>query len=289
MSRIAYIDGRYVDQSRASTNIEDRGYQFADGVYEYIAFYNRRFLDLDAHFARLALSLEKLRIPEPMSLRALTLVVHELVRKSGREDGGLYLQVTRGVARRDHAFPRHAKPVLSMTVCAPKLPKEHELREGVSVITHPDIRWGRCDIKSLALLANVLAKQAVAEARAREAWLTLPDGTVTEGSACNAFIVNESGELLTHPADHHILPGITRDAVLRLAREEGMAVAERPFHVDEARLAREAFITSTSPNVLPVTRIDGAPVGNGQVGEMTRRLMRRYFDHMEALTGRKFA
>jgi D-alanine transaminase len=288
MSRTAYINGAYVPQHEAVTHIEDRGYQFADGVYEYIAFYNGRFLDLDAHLARLWSSLEKLRIAPPMSPAALRIVIAELVARNRRTDGGLYLQISRGVARRDHAFPAGTKPVLSMTVCAPKTPKAHELKEGVRVISRPDIRWGRCDIKSLALLPNILAKQDVAEAKAREAWLILTDGTVTEGSASNAFIVT-GGTLRTHPADHHILPGITRDIVLRLAREHGIPAEERAFTLAEAKAAQEGFITSTSPNVLPVTRIDDTVLGDGAPGPVTQRLMALYFAHILALTGRNFA
>lgn len=285
---VAYVNGRYVAVADAVTSIEDRGYHFADGVYEYIAFYNGRFVDLQPHLKRLERSLGELAIPMPMSLRAMEAVIHELVLRNRKRDGGLYLQVTRGVARRDHAFPKAAKPVMSMTVCAPKLPKAHEIEQGAAVISRPDIRWGRCDIKTIALLPNILAKQEAAVAKAREVWLMLPDGIVTEGSASNAFIVTGEG-VVTHPADNRILPGITRAQVLRLARENGIGVQEKPFTLAEAKAAREAFLTSTSPNVLPVVSIDGAPVGNGAPGAVTRKLRDLYNDYLFAQTGRKFA
>ncbi|MBV8940079.1 MAG: aminotransferase class IV, partial [Alphaproteobacteria bacterium] len=203
--------------------------------------------------------------------------------------GGVYLQITRGVARRDHPFPKGSKPVLSMTVCAAKLPKATEVEKGVSVIIRPDIRWGRCDVKSIALLPNLLAKQEASSAGAREAWLHRPDGEITEGSVSNAYIVAEKEEVITHPADHRILGGVTRDVVLALARKDGIGVSERPFTLAEACAAREAFITSTSANVLPVTRIDGASVGGGAPGAVTRRLLALYHAHILAQTGRRFA
>lgn len=288
MTRIAYVSGRYVPHAHAVTHIEDRGYQFADGIYEYTAFYNRRFLDLDLHLARLERSLAKLSIPQPMSRHALTIVLEELVEQNGRDDGAVYLQITRGIARRDHPFPDGVSPVLTMTVCGPKTPKPQEIEQGARVIVQPDIRWDRCDIKSLALLANVLAKQQAAKAKAREAWLVLPDGTVTEGSVSNAYIVTDEG-IVTHPADEYILGGVTRDVALRIARENGIRVAERPFNIVEAKKAKEAFLTSTSANVLPVTEIDGVKIGGGKPGETTRKLMALYNGHVQAETGKSFA
>ncbi len=285
MSRISYIDGRYVDHADAYTHIEDRGYQFADGMYEYIAFYNRRLLDGEAHLARLSRSLSMLSIPQPMSLAALKIVIAELIERNGRDDGGLYMQVTRGVARRDHPFPKDTRPVLSMTICAAKLPKPKEIENGVFVIVQPDIRWGRCDIKTIALLANVLAKQEAASANAREAWLVREDGVVTEGAVSNSYIVS-NGTLITHPENNRILPGVTRTVVLKLAREVGIPVEERPFTLAEANAAQEAFLTSTSVGVLPVTRIAEQVVGNGKPGEITKRLMNIMAEHIYAQTGK---
>lgn len=287
MSRISYANGRYVPHADAVVQIEDRGYQFADGIYEYFAFYNCKILDMDLHLARLERSLAKLSIPQPMSMRALTLVIDELIAKNFRRDGGLYLQVTRGVARRDHPFPANVKPALTMTICAAKTPKAHEISDGVRVITQPEIRWQKCDIKAVALLANVLAKQAASAAKAREAWLYRPDGTVTEGAVSNSYIIT-NGTLITHPADQFILGGVTRDIVLRLARANGIPVEERPFTLSEAKAADEAFLTSTSANVLPVTQVDDGKIGAGKPGPVTRRLMKLYTDHIFEQTGRQF-
>ncbi len=289
MTRISYVDGAYVEHANAVTHIEDRGYQLADGVYEYIAFYNGNFLDVDPHLARLGRSLSLLKIPAPMGWEPLKLVMRELIERNHRTDGAVYLQVTRGIAPRDHAFPKPGtRPILTMTVCAPKLPKPHQIADGAAVITRPDERWKNCDIKSIALLANVMAKQAAVEEGAREVWLTLPDGSITEGSASNAYIVTPKG-VITHPADHHILPGISRHAVLKLARENGIGVQERPFFVDEVKAAEEAFITSTSPNVLPIVTIDGHKIGSGKPGEVTKKIMRLYHLYIFKQTGRNFA
>lgn len=286
MSRISYVNGRYLHHHEALVHVEDRGYQFSDGIYEYVAFYNRALLDGELHFKRLERSLRELQIALPMSIPALRLVVRELIARNGRTDGGLYIQVTRGVARRDHAFPRNVKPALVMTVCAAKLPKPHEVQHGVRVITQPDIRWGRRDIKSVSLLANILAKQEAAAAGAREAWL-VDGGVVSEGSASNTYIVSARGELVTHPANELILGGVTRDVLLRLAQKAGLPVAERAFTLDEVRAAAEAFLTSTSANVLPVVQVDGAAVGSGSPGPVTRQLQALYADHIYSQTGKR--
>jgi D-alanine transaminase len=286
MPRIAYVNGAYVPHAQAFVHIEDRGYQFADGIYEYMAFYNRRLLDEQPHMARLERSLRELSIIMPMEARALSLVLRELIARNGREHGGLYLQVTRGVARRDHAFPARApRPALTITIGPAKFPKPEEIENGVAVITHPEQRWARRDIKSIALLPNVLAKQAATAQKTREAWLWEPDGKVTEGAVSNAYIVDKAGTLITHPADHAILGGIAREVVLKLAHAHGMTVQERAFTLDEARQAAEAFITSTSINVLPVTRLDGNPIGDGRPGAVTKKLRALYEDHVYAQTG----
>ena len=286
MARIAYVNGRYVHHHEAMVHVEDRGYQFADGIYEYIAFYNRTLLDGELHFKRLERSLRALQIAMPMSQAALQLVVRELIRRNGREDGGLYVQVTRGVARRDHPFPKHTKPALVMTVCAAKTPKLHEVEKGVKVITYPDNRWSRRDIKSVALLANVLAKQEATRKNTREAWLVENGDTISEGAVSNAYIVTAAGALITHPPDEHILGGVTRDGVLRLARKAGIPVEERPFSLADMRAAAEAFITSTSANVLPVVQIDDTRVGDGYPGGVTKQLQKLYAAHIFKQTGK---
>lgn len=288
MARIAYVNGSYINHLEAAVHIEDRGYQFADGVYEYMAFYNRIILDVDLHLKRLERSLKELQIAAPMSMAALRIVIAELIARNGREDGGLYLQISRGVAKRDHVFPKHVEPSLVMTVCGAKTPKPQEMEKGVKVMTAPDIRWGRRDIKSISLLANILAKQEAAKQGLREVWLVEGKDYVSEGSASNVYIVTGKGVLVTHPANEHILGGVTRDVVLELARKSGISVEERPFSLREMSAAAEAFMTSTSINVLPVTQIDGKAVGDGSVGEVTRKLQQLYNAHIFKQTGKQF-
>jgi D-alanine transaminase len=216
-----------------------------------------------------------------MSPRALSVVIHEVVRRNRVRDGLVYLQVTRGVARRDHAFPAHDESALVVTARTTKPFDREAAGAGVAVITVPETRWARCDIKSISLLPNVLGKQAAREADAYEAWMVKPDGTVTEGTSSNAWIVTADGELVTRAADHAILNGITRQALIRLAAEDGVQVVERSFTVDEALAAREAFLTSTSSFVKPVVRIDDRPVGNGHIGSLTAKLLDFYAAYME--------
>ncbi len=279
MARQAYVNGRYVPQGEASVHIEDRGYQFADGVYEVVPVVQGTLVDEDPHLDRLERSLEELRIAMPMSRAALKLVSHELMRRNGLSNGFLYMQVTRGVAPRDHKFPKAAAPALVMTTRQTKPHSAKQLAEGVAVITLPDIRWKRCDIKSVSLLPNVLGKQAAVEAGAFEAWMVGEDGRVTEGTSTNAWIVTGDNKLVTREASNAILNGITRLALLRLAESEGVELEERAFTVEEALQAREAFITSSTNFVMPVTRIDDQPVGNGHPGILTLRLREVYEGH----------
>lgn len=286
MPRIAYVNGAYVPLAEAAVSIEDRGYQFSDGVYEVAACLNGRLFDWPQHAARLRRSLAELSIAEPMSPRALDLVAKKLLAKNGAANALLYIQVTRGVARRDHPFPTGARPSLVMTVRPyDYAPRARQQVTGIKVLTQPDQRWTRCDIKSISLLPNVLAKQAARQSGAFEAWMVEDDGTVTEGASTNAWIVEADGTLVTHPADHAILPGIMRDTLMRLARAAGLRIEERAFTLDEARAAAEAFITSTSAPCLGVIAIDGSPVGNGSPGPMTLRLGRMLWDEVERQTG----
>lgn len=282
MARIAYVNGRYRPLADAVVSIEDRAYQFADAAYDVIAIEGGRLIDGEEHLARLDRSLAELRIPRPMSRRAMRLVIGELVgRNRITRRGIVYLQVSRGVAPREHAFPRRAVP--SMVVTARPLPPRDPaaLGAGVAVITLPDSRWNRPDIKSVSLLPNVLAKQRAVEAGAYEAWLVDRAGTITEGTASNAWIVTGGGELLTRAADRAILNGITRRAILRLAGERGITFTERPFSVAEAKAAAEAFLTSTTSLVKPVVRIDETPIGNGRIGPLTARLLDFYLRHLD--------
>ncbi|MEJ5233026.1 MAG: D-amino-acid transaminase [Geminicoccaceae bacterium] len=276
MARIAYVDGRFVPISTPAIAIEDRGLQFAHGVYEVIKAVGGRLLDLDRHLDRLERSLAAIDCPPPTSRAALVLLLEELLRRNRLAEAVLYLQVSRGTAPRNHVWADGLEPNLVVTVRPARFPTPSEQREGVRVLTLPDERWARCDVKSIALLPNVLAKQKAAAAGCREAWLVDPDGVVTEGASSNAWIVDREGVLRTHPLGPAILGGVTRDVVLELARAEGIAVAERPFTLEEVRTAREAFLTSTTSLVLPVTEIDGRPVANGRPGETTRRLAARY-------------
>ena len=288
MARISYVNGEYLLHSQAMVHVEDRGYQFADGIYEYCAFYNGIVLDADLHFKRLERSLHALEIDLPMSVPALSIVIRELIERNGKPDGGLYLQVTRGVAKRDHPFPKQLKPVLSMTVCGAKTPKPQEIKNGVHAITYPDYRWHRRDIKSISLLANIIAKNEASKKSVREAWLLMEDGKFSEGSVSNTYIVNAKGEIVTHPADTHILGGITRDVALKLARANGIKVIEKPFMPADVKSASEAFITSTSANVQPVVKLDDHMIGNGKPGPVTQKLMSLYHAHIFAQTGKQF-
>ncbi|HYM04644.1 MAG TPA: D-amino-acid transaminase [Stellaceae bacterium] len=273
MSRIAYVNGRYVPHRDASVHVEDRGYQFADGVYEVCAVAGGRIVDAGPHYERLERSLRELRILPPMSRRSLDHVLNEVIRRNRIVNGIVYLQVTRGVARRDHAFPKGVPPALVVTARATR-PEAYaaQAEVGVKVVTLPDIRWERCDIKSVSLLPNVLAKQQARQAGAWEAWLVDDEGYVTEGSSTNAWIVDRDGNIVTRHLDNGILGGVTRLSMLELARREGVSIVERKFSVEEAKAAREAFSTSTTAFVMPIVQIDEAVVGNGHPGIMTLKL-----------------
>ena len=248
MTRFAYVNGRYVPFRDAKVHIEDRGYQFSDAVYEVCEVRGGRLIDERRHLARLARSLGELRIGMPMSPRALGVVLREVVAKNRIGYGIVYLQISRGVARRDPAFP---SPQVAPTVVATARPlnrarNEALARNGIAVISVPDNRWGRVDIKSVGLLPNVLARQAAIDQGAREAWFVDKDGRVTEGASANAFIVTPAGKLITRHADHAILRGITRTVVFDVLKAQGLTVEERPFTLEEAYAAREAFVTSAT-------------------------------------------
>ncbi|KAA0685797.1 D-amino-acid transaminase [Azospirillum brasilense] len=283
MARWAYVNGRYLPHRQAAVHVEDRGFQFADGVYEVVTLLDGRFADLDGHMERLGRSLSELRMDWPAAPRVVTMIARELVRRNGVRNGSLYIQVTRGVAPRDFKFPADIPATLVMTVKrVTAFAKPEQLEQGVAVVTVPDIRWGRRDIKTVGLLAPVLAKQQAAESGAYEAWLIDPDGTVTEGSSSNAWIVTQDGVLVTRAPSQKILNGITRLSLLRLAGERGIPVEERSFTVEEALAAREAFVSSAGTFALPVTRIDGKPVGEGRPGPVTQTLRQAYLDYVAA-------
>ena len=282
MPRDAYVNGRYLPHAQASVHVEDRAYQFADGVYEVVAIHQGQIVDEEPHLDRLDHSLSSLKIGWPMSRACLKLVMRELIRRNGVQSGSLYLQVSRGVAPRDHAFPKKPpKPALVMTTKHGKAQNQALLEKGAAAITIPDIRWERCDIKSVALLPNILGKQQAAEAGAYEAWQVDGDGTVTEGTSTNAWIVTKDGELVTRQLGQAILSGITRLSVLKIAAEAQVKFVERPFTVAEAKQAREAFLTSTTSFVLPIVTLDGDKIGDGKPGPLAKRLRELYFAYME--------
>ena len=276
MARYAYVNGRYVDHRAASVHIEDRGYQLADGVYEVVGVRDGKLIDEGPHIDRLDRSLRELRIGWPVSRQALGFIMRELMRRNRLRDGLVYMQVTRGVARRDHAFP--ATPVKPALVLTTKNTKHlgTDPGPGVAVKSQPDIRWERCDIKTVALLPNVLAKQAARESGAYEAWLIDDKGCITEGASTNAWIVTPDNELVTRQTDNGILAGITRSTLKKIAGDLQLKFVERPFTLAEAKMAKEAFITSATSFVTPVVKIDGDKVGDGTVGPTAKRLREEY-------------
>lgn len=280
MPRYAYVNGRFVRHDDAAVHIEDRGYQFADGVYEVIPVANGRSVDEGPHLDRLERSLGELRIAMPMSRRALHLVAAELMRRNALTNGFLYMQITRGVAPRDHKFPPPSTPP-ALTMTTRQLPQAAtDMRDGFSVVSVPDIRWKRCDIKSVSLLPNILAKQTAVDAGCQEAWQVDADGYVTEGAATNAWIVTDEGKVVTRQGDNAILSGITRLSLLEVLKAEGYALEIRPFSLEEAYQAREAFLTSSTNHVTPITRIDDRPVANGHPGLLTMKLRRAYIERV---------
>lgn len=283
MSRIAYVNGRYIPHSQAMVGIEDRGFQFADGVYEVCEVRGGRLVDESRHMARLDRSLKELRMGHPMSPKALGIVMRETVHRNRVRDGIVYVQVTRGEMRRDFPFPPEGtRPSIVITSRSHDTAKNEKLAEkGITVVTMPDIRWQRVDIKSVALLPNVLAKQQAREQGAREAWLVDDQGRVTEGASSNAWIVTRDGVLVTRPLQTGILPGITRSVVLDLVARQGLRFEERPFTVEEAYAAREAFVTSASQLVMSVVQVNGRPVGNGAPGLVASALRRDYHSQAE--------
>lgn len=284
MSRVAYVNGRYAPHGQAVVHIEDRGFQLADGVYEVWAVMDGKLADAEGHFERLERSLSELRITPPMNRAALTFVIRETIRRNRVRNGLAYLQITRGTARRDHAFPEEGTPP-TLVVTAKSVDRaaaDAKAAKGVGVVTTPENRWGRCDIKTVGLLPNVLARQSAKEAGAYEAWFVDDDGLVTEGAASNAWIVDKDGILRTRELTANILRGVTRKSLLSIIAESNIRFEERPFTVAEAKEAREAFITGAGALVLPVVSIDGRPVGDGKAGAVALHLRKAYVKQVKA-------
>jgi D-alanine transaminase len=284
MSRIAYVNGRYLPRTHAKVSIDDRGYQFADGVYEVCEVRGGRLIDQRRHLARLTRSLDELRIRMPMPLAALKIVLREVAARNRIGYGLVYVQVTRGVARRDHAFPPpEVPPSLVVTARSTNRARNEALAaKGIAVVSLPDNRWGRVDIKTIGLLPNVLAKQAAVERGAREAWFVDKDGNVTEGASTNAWIVTQEGKVMTRRPDRAILRGITREVLFEALNAQDLAVEERPFTLKEAYAAREAFVTAATQIVLPVASIDGHAIGDGKPGPIATALRRVFHNYAEA-------
>lgn len=278
MSRIAYVNGRYLPSRDACVNVEDRGYQFADGVYEVCEVRDGKLVDAPRHLARLQRSLHELRIAMPMPLVSIEFIMRETVRRNRVNYGLVYLQITRGVARRDHAFPTGpVKPAVVVTAKNLSYEKNQATaHKGIAVITTPENRWPRVDIKSVSLLPNVLAKQQAKERGASEAWFVDRDGYVTEGSSSNAWIITQDGRVVTRPADNHILSGITRAVLMNVLEALQLRLEERPFTVEESYAAAEAFVTSASQLVMPVIKLDDRIIGDGKPGSVSRRLREEF-------------
>lgn len=286
MSSLAYVNGRYLPLSVAGVSLEDRGFQFADSIYEVCAVLNGRLLDWDRHLWRLRRGLAALFIEMPMTDAAFGQVARRLLMKSRIREGLLYIQVTRGVARRDHHFPSAAQPTLVMTARGYDFgARLRQQREGVSVISLPDQRWKRCDIKSTALLPNVLAKQEARRMGAAEAMLVDDQEQVTEGGSTNMWMVTADGAIVTRQLGGAILPGVMRDTLIGLARADGLVLEERSFGLADARQAPELFMTATTAPVIPIVRLDGKAVGSGRPGRVTSRLAAMMWDEIERQTG----
>lgn len=280
MPRISYVDGRYVPHAAAAVHVEDRGLQFSDSVYEVVALIGGRFADERGHLDRLERSLLELEIPMPISRRSMQMIARELVRRNRLADGLLYIQVTRGVAPRDFRFPDAVQPTFVMTLRPMTFDIAARKKDGKSVITVPDIRWQRRDIKTTMLLAQALAKQAALDAGAYDAWMVDEKGDVTEATASNAWIVDAEGRLITRPtARNNILKGVTRSALQALCRREKIRIVERAFSVKEAYKAKEAFMSSAVALVVPVTAIDGKKIGSGKPGLLTQKIFDLYMSY----------
>ena len=283
MSRIAYVNGRYLRHGEAGVHIEDRDYQFADGVYEACEIWNGKIVDERMHLDRLERSLRELALEMPVARAALKVILRQVIARNRIRDGLVYLQITRGVAKRDHVFPPPGTPPALVVTAkrTSRVASDKTAEEGVAVITVPDNRWERVDIKTVSLLPNAIARQKAKEAGAREAWFIDADGFVTEGAATTAWIVTMDGTLVTRPDGTGILPGITRRTAALVAKKQGLAVEERKFTAEEALSAREAFMTSASTVVMPIVEIDGRPVANGRPGSIVTALRAAFHDAAE--------
>jgi D-alanine transaminase len=277
MSRTVYVNGEYLPEEEARISVFDRGFLFADGVYEVSSVIDGKLIDNAAHLARLERSLSELDMAAPATSEEIESIQQEMMKRNDLEEGLIYLQVTRGAADRDFNYPKDAKPSLVMFTQAKKITQSAAAENGLNVISLPDLRWHRRDIKTVQLLYPSMAKQAAKEQGADDAWL-VEDGFVTEGTSNNAWIVLDDGTLVTRELSNDILHGITRKAVMKLAAERQIRIEERPFTLEEAKGAKEAFVTSASAFVMPVISIDGTSIGDGKPGALSKRLRAIYLD-----------
>jgi D-alanine transaminase len=281
MSRIAYVNGAYVSHHKGQIHIEDRGYQFADGVYEVVCVYKGYFLDEEAHLKRLFSSLGEIKLSLHHSLEALRFIMREIKAQNNLENGLIYIQATRGTAPRYHPFPKTIKPSLVITAKHMLYPGESQPLKGYKVITLPESRWSRCDIKSIGLLPNVLAKQESIEQGYDDAWFMGEEGVITEGTASNAWIVDFKGILRTHPINDNILKGITRTTLLKIAKEHSLPFEEKAFTYEELLGAREAFLSSATTFATPVTHVNGQAIGAGGAGQITLKVRQLYLKNVD--------
>ncbi|MCA8884761.1 MAG: D-amino-acid transaminase [Rhodobacteraceae bacterium] len=281
MSRIVYVNGAYLPEEEAKVSVFDRGFLFADGVYEVTSVLNGKLVDFDGHAKRLERSLTELEMPSPVTMDELLQIHRDLIDRNGLVEGGVYLQITRGAAPRDFAYPADPKPTLVLFTLEINISGSPKAETGLKVVSIPDERWGRRDIKTVQLLYPSMGKMAAKAQGADDAWM-VEDGAVTEGTSNNAYIVTKDGKIVTRQLSHAILHGITRAAVLRMAEEAQMIVEERPFTIEEAQNAAEAFITSATTFVTPVVEIDGVTLGDGKPGRIAKRLREIYMDEARA-------
>ncbi|MCK5295450.1 MAG: D-amino-acid transaminase [Alphaproteobacteria bacterium] len=276
MARCTYINGSYLPTNEAMVNVEDRGYMFADGVYEAIAVHNGVIVDFEPHIERMKRSLSELEIALPVSINALRHIVKEVIRRNMLGNGSIYLQITRGVAPRNHLFPDKMKSSLLVTMYNIKGPSEEKIKNGVKTIARRDIRWKRCDIKSLALLPNTMLKREAFKNGAHETIMFDDNGYVTEGTSTSVWIVNQKGELVARPLGDAILGGVVRQAIVNLSMKNGINIVERIFTIEELKEAKEIFLSGTSSNIIPVVKVDDVQIADRKPGAITKRLIELY-------------
>tara|TARA_Y100000590_G_scaffold460009_1_gene618380 strand:+ start:178 stop:1053 length:876 start_codon:yes stop_codon:yes gene_type:complete len=278
MKNITYINNKFVNHNNAKVSIEDRGFLFADSIYELISVFNKEIIDEKQHFNRLESSLKKIKINYDFNKKKFKKIINKLIKTNNVVNGYIYIQITRGVAERSHEFPKKYKPTTIIFTKHLNINKKL-YKTGVKIISIPDLRWLRRDIKTTSLLPNVLSKQLAIEKNAFESWL-IDNGYITEGAASNAWIINNSKTILTHPATNKILKGVTRDTVIKLLKKSGFVIKEKPFNLIEAKNAKEAFLTSSTMSVLPVVKIDNFNISNGKPGDITKKIMQLYKNYI---------